>query len=101
MIHISQLSDEFVRYSPQDSSMTAKGFSIKVGGKLLVQVSGVNFDERKVDFTVVGVEDSRGSSLPDGALTGKARRSRERREKRETKNAEKKNGKKKKAKKKG
>lgn len=101
LIHISQLSDEFVRYSPQDSSMTAKGFSIKVGGKLLVQVSGVNFDERKVDFTVVGVEDSRGSSLPDGALTGKARRSRERREKRETKNAEKKNGKKKKAKKKG
>lgn len=106
LIHISQLSDEFVRYSPQDSSMTAKGFSIKVGGKLLVQVSGVNFDERKVDFTVVGVEDPRGSPLPDGALTGKARRCRERREKRETKNAEKKNGKnkdgkKKKGKKKG
>ena len=90
LIHISQLSDEFVRYSPQDSSMTAKGFSIKVGGKLLVQVSGVNFDERKVDFTVVGVEDPRGSPLPDGALTGKARRCRERREKRETKNAGKK-----------
>lgn len=93
LIHISQLSDEFVRYNPMDSSMKAKGFSIKVGGKLMVRVSSVNFDERKVDFTVVGVEDSHGDSLPDRELTGKARRSRERREKREAKNAERKNGK--------
>jgi ribonuclease R len=54
LIHISQISNRFARYNPRESKITAKGVSVEVGDKLRVRVSGVDFDERKIDFTFLG-----------------------------------------------
>ena len=83
LIHISVLSDKFVRYDSFRERLTAPGLSIGSGDKLRVLVSGVNFDERKVDFSVVGIAASRGESIPRD-LSSKAARHRERRERRGT-----------------
>ncbi|MCL1909936.1 MAG: VacB/RNase II family 3'-5' exoribonuclease [Kiritimatiellaeota bacterium] len=50
MIHISTLSDKFVRYDSSNSRFANVDFSLKPGDKLRVIVTRVNFDERKVDF---------------------------------------------------
>lgn len=81
LIHISQISEKFVRYDSFRERLTAPGISLGAGDKLRVLVSSVNFDERKVDFTVVGVGESRGTAVPR-EMSSKATRHRERRERR-------------------
>ncbi len=81
LIHISVLSDKFVRYDSFRERLTAPGVSIGSGDKLRVLVSGVNFDERKVDFSVVGIESDRGRPVKRD-LSSQAVRRRERRERR-------------------
>ncbi len=81
LIHISSLSDKFVRYDSFRDRLTAPGLSIGSGDKLRVLVSSVNFDERKVDFSVVGIESDRGRPVKR-ELSSQAVRRRERRERR-------------------
>ncbi len=82
MIHISALSEKFVRYDNSRSRLTAPGLSIVAGDTLRVLVSGVNFDQRKVDFSVVGITSGRPRPVKQ-ELTGQSVRRRERRERRE------------------
>ncbi len=81
LIHISSLSDKFVRYDSFRDRLTAPGLSIGSGDKLRVLVSSVNFDDRKVDFSVVGIESDRGKPVKRD-LSSQAVRRRERRERR-------------------
>ncbi len=52
MIHVSALSDKFLRYDPARSSLYASGVSFAPGDKLDVILNAVKVDERKVDFVL-------------------------------------------------
>lgn len=82
MIHVSALSNKYVRYDSFRDELTAPGFSIGAGSTLQVLVSEVNFDDREVGFTVVGVSSGRLRPAKQ-ELTAQAVRRRERRERRE------------------
>ena len=80
LIHVSALSEKFVRYDGFRDRLVAPGLSVGAGDSLRVLVSGVNFDERKVDFAVVGIQT--GGARPKRELSAQAVRRRERRERR-------------------
>lgn len=79
LIHVSALSEKYVRYDNFQERLVAPGLSVGSGDTLRVLVSGVNFDERKVDFSVVGIQ---GGERPRRDLSSQAVRRRERRERR-------------------
>ncbi len=54
LVHISQLSRRYVRYNAGDHSLSAPGGgSWKIGDKIKVRVTRVDFKERKLDFVPV------------------------------------------------
>jgi ribonuclease R len=52
MIHISQLSNQFVRYIPGTETLDAGGKLYRIGTEVSVVVASVNFDQRRADFTL-------------------------------------------------
>jgi ribonuclease R len=53
LVHISAISDQFVRFNRNQCSLEAGKVSYKLGGKVRVIPCKVDFDKRKVDFTLV------------------------------------------------
>lgn len=69
LVHVSTLSKGMARYSGKDGSIRAGDRLYKVGDRLTVAVSRVDFDERKIDFVPVltktsGRNRSRQQSVP-------------------------------------
>ncbi|MGI5869925.1 MAG: ribonuclease R family protein [Kiritimatiellia bacterium] len=80
LVHVSALSEKFVRYDGAQDRLVAPGLSVGAGDTLRVLVSSVNFDERKVDFSFVGIPEA--TTPPPRDLSSQAARRRERRERR-------------------
>ena len=60
LVHISQLSRSFVRFSEDDHSLSASGGRRwKIGDAMKVRVSNVDFRQRRIDFVPVGTRDLR------------------------------------------
>jgi len=53
MIHISNLSKQFVRFNPANESLNAGSVTYRVGTILQVQVASVDFDQRRADFMLL------------------------------------------------
>jgi len=56
MIHISNLSKQFVRFNPANESLSAGSVTYRVGTVVQVQVATVDFNQRRADFVLVGSE---------------------------------------------
>jgi ribonuclease R len=69
MIHISNLSRQFVRFNPANESLSAGETVYRVGTVLQVKVATVDFNLRRADFVLAGDGDS-----ARGAPTTKDRR---------------------------
>ena len=54
MIHISNLSKQFVRFNPANESLSAGSAIYRVGSVLHVQVAAVDFNLRRADFVLAG-----------------------------------------------
>ncbi|MDR2849717.1 MAG: ribonuclease R [Verrucomicrobiota bacterium] len=54
MIHISNLSRQFVRFNPANESLSAGGTIYRVGTELRVKVATVDFNQRRADFVLAG-----------------------------------------------
>ena len=54
MVHISNLSKQFVRFNPANESLSAGSTVYRVGTVLEVQVATVDFNQRRADFVLVG-----------------------------------------------
>jgi ribonuclease R len=86
MVHVSAISDRFVRYSSQDQTLSAEGRIFKVGERLTVYPVKVDFDSRRIDFALAGAPASdsaaRGQrqrpSKPRAARSAKSRTKRRR-----------------------
>lgn len=50
LVHVSSMSENFVRYNPADNSLLADGEVFRIGGSLTVRVAKVDFDQRRADF---------------------------------------------------
>ncbi len=50
MIHISQISNDYVRYDEFNESLVAGKKEWKIGDKIKVQIKEVDFNQRKLDF---------------------------------------------------
>ena len=75
MVHVSTLSDAFVRFDPQSGRLSAPGIDIGPGSVLRVAVTGVDFDERKIALRAVSVIPD-GQGAPDGRESRHERASR-------------------------
>ncbi len=65
MIHISNLSKQFVRFNPANESLSAGATVYRVGTVLQVQVATVDFNLRRADFMLVsGAEKDAGPQTP-------------------------------------
>ena len=60
MIHISNLSKQFVRFNPSNESLSAGPVIYRVGTVLQVQVASVDFNQRRADFVLAGEDVARG-----------------------------------------
>jgi ribonuclease R len=52
MVHISNLSKQFVRFNPANESLSAGSTVYRVGTVLTVQVATVDFNQRRADFVL-------------------------------------------------
>jgi ribonuclease R len=59
MIHISNLSKQFVRFNPANESLSAGSAVYRVGMVLKVHVATVDFNQRRADYVLAGVEEGR------------------------------------------
>ncbi|MBO5647221.1 MAG: VacB/RNase II family 3'-5' exoribonuclease [Kiritimatiellae bacterium] len=61
LVHVSHLSNKFVRFSEDDHSLSATGgLRWKIGDAIKVRVSNVDFRQRRIDFIPVGMRERRG-----------------------------------------
>ena len=68
MIHISNLSKQFVRFNPANESLSAGSTIYRVGTVLQVHVATVDFNQRRADYVLAGVEE-RGQQSAGGQRT--------------------------------
>ena len=66
MVHVSKLSDAYVRWNDWDETLEGGGRVWQVGTQLKVAVASVDFDRRLVDFVPVagGAKPVSGASRP-------------------------------------
>lgn len=72
MIHISNLSRQFVRYNTAAETLSAGGQTYRIGTKLRVTVVRVDFNARRADF-VIADEEPTVAAPPSKGKTRKAR----------------------------
>ncbi len=53
MVHVSKLSDSYVRWNDFDETLEGGGKTWKVGAAVKVRIAGVDFDRRLIDFEAV------------------------------------------------
>jgi len=81
LVHVSAISEHYARYDERRGTLSVPGSTYSVGQTVRVFVSGVNFDERKVDFALVQsraskprqTAKSRGQSPDPAPKRGKSR----------------------------
>lgn len=58
LIHVTSLKDDYYSFNPKQHSLTGQrtGLQYKQGQAVLVQVVGVNLDDRKIDFVMATQE---------------------------------------------
>lgn len=58
LVHVTSLKDDYYSFNPKQHSLTGQrtGLQYKQGQAVLVQVAGVNLDDRKIDF-VMGAQE--------------------------------------------
>jgi ribonuclease R len=66
MIHISNLSRQFVRFNPSNESLSAGGTIYRVGTELKVKVATVDFNQRRADFVLAGEAAPESGNAPRG-----------------------------------
>ena len=71
MIHISNLSHQFVRFNPSNESLSAGSDVYRVGTVLRVQVAKVDFNLRRADFVLVEAEGARSDNSRAAAPQGR------------------------------
>ncbi|MEI6646883.1 MAG: S1 RNA-binding domain-containing protein, partial [bacterium] len=54
LIHISNLSNQYVRFNSSAETLNAGGETYRIGMVLQVQVAKVDFNQRRADFMLVG-----------------------------------------------
>ena len=69
LVHVSSLSDQFVRFNKERGRLEAGKDVYQLGGQLKVQVAKVDFDKRRVDFVLVGRQTGGGSHLRHGTTS--------------------------------
>ncbi len=76
LVHVTSLKDDYYSFNPKQHSLTGQrtGLQYKQGQALIVQVAGVNLDDRKIDFTLASQETE--SSHPTKAKKTTARKKR-------------------------
>ena len=65
LIHVSEISDRFVRYDSGSQSLNAGNTVYRVGSELQVIPVRVDFDKRQIDFVIAG-EGKPGDGRPKG-----------------------------------
>ncbi|MGN0851973.1 MAG: ribonuclease R family protein [Kiritimatiellia bacterium] len=73
MVHVSRLSDAYVRWDEFSETLSGGGTTWRVGMKMNVRVAEIDFDQRKIDF--VPVRPKNGRDTPK-TRTAKPKRSR-------------------------
>ena len=76
MVHVSLMSQHFMRYDPGRQTLSSADGSYGVGQRVRVFVAAVNFDERKLDFGLV--RDARAQPTPAPRGFGTQRKGRQR-----------------------
>ena len=56
LVHVSLLSQKFVRFNESDRTLSAPGQSWRVGDRMRVHVAKVDFRQRRLDFVPVETE---------------------------------------------
>ncbi len=69
MVHVSMISDQYVRYNEANESLNAGGVSYKAGMTIQVRVSKLDFTNRRADFEMILPE----SATPVKGRGGKSR----------------------------
>jgi len=77
MVHISNLSKQFVRFNPANETLAAGATVYRVGTVVQVQVATVDFNQRRADFVLVGAEAERGGPAASGRPAKGKQRGRE------------------------
>ena len=67
MVHVTELGNEYFHYDPSKHIMMGErtGKAYRLGDRIAVQVAKVNLDERKVDFSLPGVEKAPERAMQD------------------------------------
>jgi ribonuclease R len=52
LVHVSAISDRFVRYSPKTRSLKSGSVSYRIGDSVSVSVGGVDTDKRRLDLVL-------------------------------------------------
>ena len=60
LVHVSSISDQFVRYNRERQTLSAGKLVFKVGQKLRVRVASVDFDKRRIDLVLEQGRSGRG-----------------------------------------
>ena len=74
MIHISNLSRQFVRFNPSNESLSAGETVYRVGTVVQVQVATVDFNQRRADFVLAGSEQAAAGAAEKKARKGGSQR---------------------------
>lgn len=56
LVHVSSISREFVRYDAHRQELRARKKTFRIGSRLKVFVTRVDFDKRQIDFALAGEE---------------------------------------------
>jgi ribonuclease R len=58
LVHITALDNDYYHFDPVGHRLTGErtGRVYRLGDRLLVQLSAVNLDERKIDFLLAGLQ---------------------------------------------
>ncbi|MDD5705282.1 MAG: ribonuclease R [Kiritimatiellae bacterium] len=54
LVHITSISDQFVRFNPADETLSVAGQRYRLGDKVEVIVARVDFNQRRADFALTG-----------------------------------------------
>ena len=74
LVHISSISDDFVRYERGTESLLADGRRYAVGGKVRVYPVRIDFPQRQIDFAMVRDRGGQGKPTKKAPVRGKTRK---------------------------
>lgn len=74
LLHVSALSDQFVRFEPGTKALRAGNMVYKQGTRVRVTVTGVDFEKRRIDFALERAKGRDGKTAAKPASPGNGRR---------------------------